>query len=139
MDEQHCTELLEQHRIRPTVNRILVAKALAAAGRPMSLSELERALLSVDKSGISRALSLFRENRLVHVIEGGSDGVRYELCLSHHGYVDDDMHVHFYCERCHKTFCIDNTPVPIVNLPGGYRMLSVNYIVKGICPDCGNP
>jgi Fur family ferric uptake transcriptional regulator len=139
MNEQHCTLLLEQHSIKPTVNRILVAKALASAGRPMSLSELEHALQSVDKSGISRALSLFRANRLVHVIEGGSDGVRYELCLSHHEHVDDDMHVHFYCEQCHKTFCIDNTPVPIVGLPDGYRMLSANYIIKGICPDCAKP
>lgn len=137
MDEKRCTEILQERGIRPTSNRILVVKALAAADRPMSLSELEYKILTVDKSGIFRALSLFREQRLVHVIEDGSDGVRYELCMSHGGDGDDeDMHVHFYCEACHRTFCLDNVPVPQVELPRGYVRNTVNYMVKGLCPEC---
>ena len=136
MDEQSCAELLEAHGVKPTANRIVVAKALAAASRPMSLSELEYKILSIDKSGVFRALTLFREHHLVHVIEDGGDGVRYELCHSHDLDHDDDMHVHFYCERCHKTFCIDGTPIPPVALPEGYVMQTVNYMVKGVCPDC---
>ena len=78
--------LLVAHDIKPTANRIVVAKTLAAAERPMSLSELEYKILSIDKSGVFRALTLFREHHLVHVIEDGGDGVRYELCLSHDGH-----------------------------------------------------
>ena len=48
----------------------------------MSLSELEYKILSIDKSGIFRALTLFREHHLVHVIEDGGDGVRYELATA---------------------------------------------------------
>ncbi len=137
MDEKRSTEILREHGIRPTANRILVVKALAAADRPMSLSELEYKILTVDKSGIFRALTLFREQHLVHVIEDGGDGVRYELCMSHgDGDTDEDMHVHFYCEACHRTFCIDNVPVPHVDLPAGYVRKTVNYMVKGICPEC---
>ncbi|MDO4934098.1 MAG: transcriptional repressor [Prevotella sp.] len=139
MDEKKCTELLTAHCIRPTVNRILTVKALGTADRPMSLSELEYKILTVDKSGIFRALTLFREHRLVHVIDSGGDGVRYELCLSHsHGEDghDDDVHAHFYCERCHRTFCIDNVPIPEVPLPEGYIRTSVNYVLKGYCPEC---
>lgn len=136
MDEKSCTELLTAHGIRPTVNRLLAAKALAAAGRPMSLSELEAALVTVDKSGLSRALSLFREHHLVHIVES-SEGVRYELCMSHHADSDDDVHAHFFCERCHRTFCIDDVPVPPIDLPDGYRQTSVTYIARGICPECG--
>lgn len=138
MDEKRCSELLAGRGIRPTSNRILVVKELAAAGRPLSLSEMEHRLLTVDKSGIFRALSLFREHRLVHVIENGDGGVRYELCAAHGGdAADDDTHVHFYCESCHRTFCIDNEPVPQVELPAGYSMRSVNYVVRGLCPECG--
>ena len=129
--------LLTAHDIKPTANRIVVAKALAAAERPMSLSELEYKILSIDKSGVFRALTLFREHHLVHVIEDGGDGVRYELCHSHDDHQeDDDQHVHFFCECCQRTFCLPATPIPAVSLPDGYLMTSINYMVKGLCPEC---
>ena len=103
----------------------------------MSLTELEYKILSIDKSGVFRALSLFREHHLVHVIEDGGDGVRYELCHSHDGYIeDDDQHAHFYCEHCHRTFCLADIPIPAVQLPAGYELTSINYMAKGLCPEC---
>ena len=137
MKGEECEKLLASHDIKPTANRIVVVRTLAAAERPMSLSELEYKILSIDKSGIFRTLTLFREHHLVHVLEDGGDGVRYELCHSHDGHhEDDDQHVHFYCERCHRTFCLADTPIPAVALPQGYELLSINYMVKGVCPDC---
>ncbi|MCH5302359.1 MAG: transcriptional repressor [Prevotella sp.] len=137
MSSEECIALLERHGIKPTANRIVVARALAQAERPMSLTELEYKILSIDKSGVFRALSLFRERHLVHVLEDGGDGVRYELCHSHGTHrQDDDQHVHFYCEKCQKTFCLSDRPIPAVELPEGYEMVSVNYMVKGICPAC---
>jgi len=137
MNSEECEKLLASHDIKPTANRIVVARTLAAAERPMSLSELEYKILSIDKSGIFRTLTLFREHHLVHVLEDGGDGVRYELCYSHDGHhEDDDQHVHFYCERCHRTFCLADTPIPSVTLPEGYESQSINYMVKGLCPDC---
>ena len=127
--------LISAHGIRPTVNRILVADALAHAGRPVSLTELESALDTFDKSGIFRTLTLFKEHHLVHSIEDG-DAVRYELCHSHDDERDDDLHPHFYCEKCHRTYCLDGTAIPAIPLPDGFLSVSVNYIVKGICPSC---
>ena len=34
MDEATCVRLLEEHDIKPTANRIVVAKALAASMQP---------------------------------------------------------------------------------------------------------
>jgi len=139
MSSEDCEALLVAHDIKPTANRIVVAKTLAAAERPMSLSELEYKILSIDKSGVFRALTLFRERHLVHVIEDGGDGVRYELCHSHDSHAkDDDQHVHFYCERCHRTFCLHDTPIPAVQLPHGYHLASINYMAKGLCPECAS-
>ena len=76
-------KLLEEHGIKPTANRILVVKALASSMQPLSLAELERRIMTIDKSNVFRALSLFREHHLVHTIEGSGDGTRYELCHSH--------------------------------------------------------
>ncbi|MBQ9637260.1 MAG: transcriptional repressor [Prevotella sp.] len=134
MNAKYAT-LLTEHGVKPTANRIVVAHALASAMRPMSLSELERDIQTIDKSNIFRALTLFREQHLVHVIEDG-DGVRYELCHSHDHRHDDDQHPHFHCEHCHRTFCLDHVEIPAIALPDGYRQSSVNYVVKGTCPAC---
>jgi len=128
--------LLIAHGVRPTANRLLVANELARSLRPLSLAELEECMPTMDKSSIFRALAVFREHHLVHVIEDGGDGVRYELCRSHDATHDNDLHAHFFCEQCHRTFCIDNTPVPAIPLPDGFRMNTVNYLVKGICAEC---
>lgn len=139
MSSAECEALLASHGIKPTANRIVVARTLAAAERPMSLTELEYKILSIDKSGVFRALTLFREHHLVHVIEDGGDGVRYELCHSHDGHAeDDDQHVHFYCERCHRTFCLTDMPIPTVVLPAGYELHDINYMAKGLCPECSS-
>ena len=136
MDRQEIISMLEHHGVRPTANRIVIAAALASAGRPVSLGELEASLDTIDKSNISRALAAFRSVHMLHVIEDGSDSVRYELCLSGHGHSDTDVHVHFYCERCGKTFCLHEIPIPPVTLPQGWEPQTSNYLVKGICPDC---
>ena len=136
MNEAKCTQLLEEHGIKPTANRIVVLKELVKALHPISLSELEYKILTIDKSNIFRALTLFREHHLVHVIEGGSEGVRYELCHSHDHEHDNDQHPHFFCETCQQTFCLDYTEVPEIELPKGFEQRSSNFIIKGICPDC---
>lgn len=137
MDEKTSASLLSKHGIKPTSNRILVVKALASEDRPLSFSELEKQLWSVDKSGIFRALTLFRDHHLVHTIEDGEGGMCYELCFSHGTEDDDDdLHVHFYCEKCHKIYCLHDTPIPVVPLPHGFIPKGYNYVVKGICEEC---
>ncbi len=136
MDETNCVRLLEQHGIKPTSNRIVVVRALAEEEHPSSISDLETRILTIDKSGIFRSLMLFREHHLVHSIEDGEGGVKYELCHSHDEEEDDDQHVHFFCEQCHRIFCLHDTPVPPIQLPDGYSAHSFNYMVKGICGEC---
>lgn len=136
MDRMEIQELMAAHNVRPTANRISIALALARAGRPMSLGELETDLDTIDKSGISRALALFRANHMVHVLEDGSDSVRYELCHAPSEHEDSDEHVHFYCEKCGKTFCLNDISIPPVALPQGWEPFSTNYMIKGVCPAC---
>lgn len=124
------------HNVKPTANRIVVIKALAESDRPLTMRELEEKILSIDKSGIFRALSLFRDHHIVHVIDGEEGGVRYELCRSTCHEQCDDSHVHFYCEQCHRTFCLTDLALPTIDLPEGYRPTSANYIIHGICPNC---
>ena len=65
MDEKKCVELLEEHGIKPTANRIVVLRALASSMLPQSLAELEHGIQTIDKSNIFRALTLFRDRKSV--------------------------------------------------------------------------
>ena len=130
MDEAKSIEILLEHGIRPTANRLLLVKVLSKAEHPLTMKELEDLVDTIDKSNIFRTLSLFRDQHLVHVLQDGADAVRYELCHSHEEDHDDDADEH------RQTFCLNDIPVPQVDLPKGYRLNTINYLIKGICPNC---
>ena len=60
MNEANCTQLLEEHGIKPTANRIVVVRELARSLSPATLAELESRIMTIDKSNIFRALTLYR-------------------------------------------------------------------------------
>ena len=135
MDEKRSEHLLQSHGIRPTANRIVIIKALADIDRPLSMAELEAKILTIDKSGIYRSLMLFKQHHLVHTLEDGRGEMVYELCRSH-GEDDDDRHVHFFCEHCRQSFCMEEIAIPQVAVREGFIVNTVNYMLKGICPNC---
>lgn len=136
MDTEKYVNTLLEHGIKPTANRIIVLRALQASMLPLSMSELERCINSIDKSNIFRAITLFHERHLVHAIEGSGDATRYEVCHSHHDDHDDDLHPHFYCETCQQTYCLEGVEVPDIPLPEGFEVHTRNYMIKGTCPHC---
>ena len=129
-------KILAEHGVKATANRLMIARALADAHRPLTMTELEDLLETIDKSNVFRTLQLFREAHLVHALEDTGDGVRYEFCHSHSEGHDDDLHVHFYCEKCHKTYCLEDKPVPTVDPPEGFFVESSSMLLRGICPSC---
>ena len=105
MTEMREEQLLQAAGIKPTAARILIIRNLDAADHPLSMAEIGDALETVDKSVISRTLALFRTARLIHIIQDGSDSVRYELCRCHCSVTggdtgdDSDRHIHFIARR----------------------------------------
>lgn len=136
MDKQRCIERLEKKGVRVTSIRMLVLDALMRASRTMSLADLETELETVDKSSIFRTLEVFEANHLVHSIDDGTGSMKYEICEGEDSCTVADMHTHFYCEKCHKTYCLKEINAPLVDLPEGFTVHSVNYIIKGICSSC---
>ena len=136
MDNRKCTDRLDRKGIRVTPIRILVLDALMKASGTMSLADLETELETVDKSSIFRTLEIFEKHHLVHSIDDGTGSVKFEVCESEDDCSIADMHTHFYCEICHKTFCLKDISAPLVDLPEGFSARSVNYILTGVCPSC---
>lgn len=122
--------------IRLTSNRILVLRSIAAKNHPVSLTDLETELDTLEKSSIFRVLTLLADRGVLHAIEDGSGSLKYEICHTGDHGDDTDMHAHFYCHECGRTFCFETTPVPPIELPAGFQADYVNYMVKGVCPDC---
>lgn len=128
--------------IRPTALRLLIYRAMMATDRAVSLTDLEEQLVTVDKSTIFRALTLFLSHHLVHAVDDGSGALKYAVCergcrCGEEGEAEfDSLHTHFYCEACHHTFCLRGLPVPAVELPPGFRPHTANYVLKGLCPAC---
>ena len=136
MDSQHIIRKLESKGIRPTANRILILKTLSSASTPLSLSTLERQMVSMDKSSIFRALTLFLAHDVVHAFEDGRGVINYEVCEEEGKCDHHDGHIHFYCESCQRSFCLDDIPIPSFDLPRGFSPRSVSFVIKGTCPEC---
>lgn len=127
--------ILKRKGIKPTSNRILVMDVLLHSRHPMSLNDIELKLIPMDKSSIFRVLTLFRETDAVHTIEDGTGSLKYEVCHGNGEHLQH-LHVHFHCEVCKQTYCLENISIPIVDLPSGFDIHSANYTLKGVCPKC---
>ena len=106
--------------------------------RAFSLLDLETELDIVDKSTIFRTINLFLDHHLIHVIDDGSGSLKYSVCSNECTCSIDDLHAHFYCRNCHKTFCLRKIHVPTVALPGDFTLESINYVLKGLCAECSS-
>ena len=136
MTADDITSLLKASGIRPTANRILITRALNNSHKPLSMNDLMVEIDTLDKSSISRVLNLLLEHDVVHAIEDGRGVVRYELCRGGDKCYKSDMHAHFFCEICHDVTCFEEIPVMEPKLPDGYRIDSINYMMKGVCDKC---
>lgn len=129
-------ERLEERGVKPTAVRLLIFKAMVEYPQAFSLSDLEISLDTVDKSTLFRTISLFHDKLLIHSIDDGSGSVKYSVCSSDCNCSIQDLHVHFNCHECKKTFCMENISIPKVQLPKGFLLESVNFVLKGLCDRC---
>jgi Fur family transcriptional regulator, ferric uptake regulator len=89
-----------------------------------------------DRVTIYRTLQTFVEKGIIHSIPTADNAVRYALCKDcTEGHHHDD-HVHFMCDNCNTTICLDNVVSPKVELPDGYVATDVQVVIHGVCKDC---
>lgn len=138
MTTKESNDIIANADVRPTSIRILVYKAISELEDTFSLSDLEYQLPTVDKSSIFRSLTLFHEHHLIHSVDDGSGFMKYCLCHNHGVCQDEEIHAHFHCEICNKTFCLDSCHVPNIEIPEAFIIKEVSFVIKGICPKCAS-
>lgn len=117
MEEKVYLDKLAKRDIKPTAIRLLILKSMMEAGRAVSQLDLETLLDTVDKSTISRTITLFLSHHLIHSIDDGSGSWKYAVCDDSCNCVLKDLHSHFYCEKCHRTFCLEKIHIPVIYNP----------------------
>ena len=128
---------LKDHKLRITDCRMDVLEHFQQEKKALSFKDLEDRFKEYDRVTLYRTLHSFTENGLLHKIPGDSGSATYGLCNdcdveSHH-----HNHMHFKCNNCGTTECID-VPIkmPTVSLPTDYEMVDVDVIINGICKEC---
>ena len=133
MDDRE-RQLLE-FGVKPTAVRMLVWEKASVQRDPFSLSDMEEWLPDMDRSSIFRTLRLLADRHLLHEIDDGSGQQKY--CVRRSGSLQGLDHIHFTCLRCGQTYCFEDYQIPPVSLPEGFLAEDVEYIVKGVCRNCG--
>ena len=137
MSTKQCEEKLKDKGVRPTAARILILQKLSEQTYPISLLELEAQLETLDKSTISRSLAILLEHHAIHAFEDGSGSMKYEICRSDtETCFIENRHIHFYCEVCHKTYCMDHIKIPVVQLPEGFTLEVTRLCTNGAKNAC---
>ena len=136
MQNAKIEEILLGREIKPTSIRVLVLKAMLERGSAFSLADMESQMETVDKSTLSRTINLFHEHHLIHSIDDGSGSIKYSVCRDDCQCALGDLHVHFHCNKCGNTYCMESISIPNIPLPDSFRLENVNFVMKGLCDKC---
>lgn len=128
-------KLLERD-VKPTAVRLLIFKAMVDYPQAFSLSDLELVLETIDKSTISRTITMFHDHLVIHSIDDGSGSMKYSVCNDNCQCTLNELHVHFNCTRCQKTYCLESISIPPVQLPEKFLLENINFVMKGLCNQC---
>lgn len=132
------TDVLKQNGLSVTTGRKKILELFSRTQGALAHADIEKKTgLTFDRVTVYRTLQTFVEKGILHQIPTADNNVLYALCK--HGSVQgkhQDNHVHFVCEHCQKTVCLDHVMVPTVKLPLGFTPLRSAMLVHGVCLDC---
>lgn len=135
---EKTSDILKENNLRVTSCRRDVLATFIGRKVALSHSDLEEALKeSFDRVTIYRTLKTFLDSDLIHKVLDDSGTTKYALCTHEHDEPHHDHeHVHFKCEVCGNTNCIQEINLPKISLPEGYISKETNLLVQGICKNC---
>ncbi len=132
-------EILQRHDLRLTSVRTEVIDLFLLAGIALSEPEIEKSLRdSCDRVTIYRTLNTFLEKGIIHKVLDDAGAMKYALCSS--GCAESEYHqhdhVHFKCDQCGQTQCLEHVSVAAPALPNGFAVREMNVLLSGVCPNC---
>ncbi|MEI2747570.1 MAG: transcriptional repressor [Ferruginibacter sp.] len=111
-------DILRKNGLSITEGRKKILELFLDADGALAHADIEKNTdAAFDRVTVYRTLQTFVEKGIIHQIPTTDNAVLYALCkdncaAGHH----HDEHVHFICNHCHKTICLDDVTVPLVKL-----------------------
>lgn len=137
--EDRAVKLLKSKGLRLTGTRIEILQSFLECNCALSLRDLNSRMESKpERTTIYRTLVSFIDSGLIHEIAEENGSVKYGLCKEkscgkgehHHN------HLHFKCEKCGSTFCIEASADLNIDLPKGFNLNAVSVSITGECESC---
>lgn len=133
-----ASQLIADAGQRSTAARLAVLNVLNAAEGALSHTEIIERLSAgyqFDRVTIYRVLDWLTEYHLIHRIASDDRAWKFQVSLPNASH----QHAHLHCTQCHKIICLDELqPSLPTQITAKFQIESVDMIIKGRCPDCGN-
>ena len=135
---EELMEILKKNQLSVTEGRKKILELFLNSPGALAHADIEKNTdAAFDRVTVYRTLQTFVDKGIIHHIPTTDNSILYALCKDnceegHH----HDNHVHFICENCNQTICLDEVTVPEVRLPKGFRPNHAEMVVKGLCGDC---
>jgi Fur family ferric uptake transcriptional regulator len=136
--QNRITDTLKKHHLSITDSRKKILSFFLESDSALAHADIEvKSSTEFDRVTIYRTLQTFVEKGIIHTIPTADNSILYALCkddcvAGHH----HDDHVHFICDECTSTYCLDHVSIPKVKLPKGFTAVQTNLVVSGVCNKC---
>ena len=129
---------LKKASLRITPTRRLILGIFRHYPFALAYNDIENSIKeNLDRVTIYRTLKSFEEKGIIHQVLDTSSQVKYALCKdSCIDHKHNDTHVHFECMECRQTFCVEDTEIPNISLPKGFKHVESSMLIKGVCKKC---
>lgn len=135
MQTNELTKILRAAKLRVTPLRLAALEYLAAAGQPLSHTDVQAGLPDADRVTLYRILTAFVETNIAHQVQG-LDGA-WRFCVhTDEGNGCPGDHPHFLCTTCGRMTCLLDQKMPHVNVPEGCHVEGKQLVAYGKCPAC---
>lgn len=135
---KEIAEILKRNQLSVTDSRTAILELFKQSSSALAHADIEKKTHEhFDRVTIYRTLQTFVEKGIIHTIPTTDDTVLYALCKDdcsqgHH----HDNHVHFICDDCGTTYCLDHVNIPQVSLPDGFASKQTDVVISGTCKNC---
>lgn len=130
--------IFKKNHLSVTDGRKKILELFLTSPGALTHADIEKnAGVAFDRVTVYRTLQTFVDKGIIHLIPTTDNSILYALCkdnceAGHH----HDNHVHFVCDHCEKTICLEDVTIPEVKLPKGFKPRHAEMVVNGICDDC---
>lgn len=129
--------ILKSHQLRVTDCRLEIIREFLDKQVALAHGDLEETLDNqFDRVTIYRTLKTFLDKDVVHKVLDDQGVTKYALCMHEEEQAHNHEHVHFKCEKCHETVCIESVSLPSIKLPKGFKKREMSLLIQGTCNKC---